>query len=172
MSIFLGCVLPGCGSSGLWPSTLHSVQILPYTSLLESNLAITNYFGHSKIWKKGKEILPAQETPPAPVFRTVDYYLSGAKSLLRRRTALECQKSCQADPACQSWSWTTLSHRSVLLSSTPHTTHNTALLSVPGTCSHNYGEIRGKVSIPGANVVSGPRCCKQNCVNNPLVNNL
>ena len=43
--------------------------------------------------------------------------------------------------------------------------------SVPGTCSHNYGEVRGKISLPGANVVSGPKCCNGGCLQTPVVKN-
>jgi len=71
----------------------------------------------------------------------------------RKRTAMECQRSCAMDYQCQSWTWSTLAH------------------SVPGTCSHNYGEVRGKISLPGANVVSGPKCCNGGCLQTPVVKN-
>ena len=52
--------------------------------------------------------------------------------------------------------------------------------SVPGVCAHHYGEVRAKVTIsryylyylysptskvtvPGSQVVSGPRCCHGSC---------
>ena len=37
--------------------------------------------------------------------------------------------------------------------------------SVPGVCAHNYGEVRGKMTVPGSHVVSGPKCCNGNCGN-------
>ena len=36
-------------------------------------------------------------------------------------------------------------------------------ISVPGVCAHNYGEVRGKMTVPGSHVVSGPKCCNGNC---------
>jgi len=71
----------------------------------------------------------------------------------RTPTSKECQISCMRDPLCTSWTWTTPSH------------------SVPATCSHNHGEVRGKLSLPGSNVVSGPKCCHGDCqaASSPLV---
>ena len=49
--------------------------------------------------------------------------------------------------------------------------HLTMFHSVPETCSHNYGEVRGKISVPGANVVSGPKCCNGACLQTLVVKN-
>ena len=71
--------------------------------------------------------------------------MSSLPQCWRTPTSKECQRSCLRDPLCSSWTWTTPSH------------------AVPATCSHNHGEVRGKLSLPGSNVVSGPKCCHGDC---------
>jgi len=68
----------------------------------------------------------------------------------RTQSAKDCQKSCARDIHCTSWTWSTSTH------------------SVPGICAHNYGEVRGKMTVPGSHVVSGPKCCHGSCITNSL----
>lgn len=68
----------------------------------------------------------------------------------RTRSAKDCQGSCARDRMCSSWTWSTKTH------------------GVPGVCAHNYGEVRGKMTVPGSHVVSGPKCCNGNCGNSGL----
>jgi len=68
----------------------------------------------------------------------------------RTKSAKECQQSCAKDIHCTSWTWSTATH------------------SVPGICAHNYGEVRGKMTIPGSHVVSGPKCCHGKCSTSPI----
>jgi len=64
----------------------------------------------------------------------------------KRSSAKACQLFCQEDPLCKSWTWFTLSH------------------SLPNTCSLHYGETQTQQRLPSpSHLVSGPRCCDEEC---------
>jgi len=73
---------------------------------------------------------------------------------MRTQSAKDCQRSCSRDPQCTSWTWSTETH------------------SLPSVCAHNYGEVRGKMTIPGSHVVSGPKCCQGSCVSTTRLQSL
>merc|ERR1712215_270663 len=59
----------------------------------------------------------------------------------------DCQKSCQGDEQCQSWTW------------------NGAGGPNPDICVHNYYKTERKLCIPNSSqIVSGPKTCKPGCL--------
>lgn len=100
----------------------------------------------------GLRTTPAGGMVDLPNIETGSPYMSGTvrdkifvSQVARRRTAKECQEWCQGVAECRSWSWSSPSH------------------STPLACSLHYGEPRARLALPGAGLVSGPRCCGEPC---------
>merc|ERR1719318_705122 len=59
--------------------------------------------------------------------------------------SLDCQRSCQHDENCISWTW------------------NEKGGSNSEICVHNYGNTQRKLSVRGSKIISGPKCCPVSC---------